>query len=94
MNVATAPKFPHMVIPAFGTIAGGRFDGWAFTFRRLIVKQRRVLLEVLAHEPHWPFPPREPSLLSSKDFDRLRDASHRAPTLDVHTLIKSAMEAK
>lgn len=85
-----APTFPHMVIPAFGTIAGGRFDGWAFTFQRLVVEHRRVVLEVFAHRPNWPFPPTTITRLMAKDFDRLRDTSHRASTLDVHTLISAA----
>lgn len=84
-----------MVIPQFGVIKGGALDGWAFTFLTLDLGKRDApVLVVSVTMPGWPFPRQEPVRLMARDFDALRDTSHRAATIDIHRRVKQLQEAR
>lgn len=84
-----------MTIPQYGVIAGGVLDGWSFTYMTLDLDRRgTAILIVIVTQPFWPFPRREPVRLRARDFDALRDTSHRAPSIDIYRQTKALQEAR
>lgn len=84
-----------LTIPQYGAIKGGVLDGWSFTFLSLDLGPRDTpVLVVSVTQPFWPFPRQEPVRLRAKDFDALRDTSHRAPAIDIYRQTKALQEAR
>jgi hypothetical protein len=84
-----------LVIPQYGVVKGGVLDGWSFTYHTLDLDKRGIAtLVVSVCQPFWPFPRQEPVRLRAKDFDALRDTSHRAPVIDIYHQTKALQEAR
>lgn len=84
-----------MVIPQFGVIKGGALDGWSFTFLTLDLGPRDVPILVMSVTmPGWPFPRQEPVRMRARDFDALRDTSHKAGAIDIYRRTKQIQEAR
>lgn len=54
MSTAVIAKPP---LPAYGTIRGGRFNGWSYSYLAMLRHPSRpTLVRLRATPPGWPFP--------------------------------------